>query len=159
MAKATKPQGRKWLLEHRDPWAERLETALHLICRDLRELGATFNVSYKTVDSWMLGRTQPSFDKLLKIRELTGISLEWLLAGSGPPHLRDGNQERAAESSDRINAPSEPSVQIVDPTLADDARLFRVPPKGGGRLKSPDPHPPREPVPPRARRADRTKNQ
>jgi transcriptional regulator with XRE-family HTH domain len=50
---------------------------------DKQRIGGRLNVGPKTVESWIKGRTQPRFEKLMKVREITGISLDWILAEAG----------------------------------------------------------------------------
>jgi len=50
---------------------------------DKNQIGARLHVGAKTVESWITGRTQPRFETLMQIREITGISLDWILAEAG----------------------------------------------------------------------------
>lgn len=144
MVKSPKKQDKKTLLENRPEWAERFETALHLISRDKVKLGEIFSVHWKTVESWMMGRTEPAFQKLLLARERSGCSLEWILAGVGSPHLANS----AAPSLERGGA--------ADDDLAAEAeKLAEMPREGARPLQSRDQPEPPTPVHRRARQADR----
>lgn len=50
---------------------------------DKKRIGGRLNVGPKTVESWVTGRTQPRYETLMQIREITGISLDWILAEAG----------------------------------------------------------------------------
>ena len=50
---------------------------------DKKRIGSLLHVGYKTVESWITGRTQPRYEKLMRIREITGISLDWILTEAG----------------------------------------------------------------------------
>lgn len=79
--KAAKPD----TLEPKPDWADRLALAFKLISNDQKELGKLFSVHPKTIESWSKGRTEPAFKKLVKIREISGVSLDWIIAGIGRP--------------------------------------------------------------------------
>lgn len=75
-------------------WARRLEMAFafaELVDKkgnlDKKRIGKKLNVSYKTVESWTTGRTQPRFEKLIQARAITGISLDWIFADKSSPAL------------------------------------------------------------------------
>lgn len=38
-----------------------------------------FNVCPKTIESWITGRTQPRYEQLMRVREITRVSLDWIL--------------------------------------------------------------------------------
>jgi transcriptional regulator with XRE-family HTH domain len=52
---------------------------------DKKQIGDRLHVGPKTVESWITGRTQPRFETLMQIREITGISLDWILAEASAP--------------------------------------------------------------------------
>lgn len=50
-----------------------------------RELFAThLGVPKTTLGNWERGRSEPPLEMLEKIRQITGVSLDWLIAGHGP---------------------------------------------------------------------------
>lgn len=78
---------KKPLLPARPLWARRLRMAFELSGFtnkkgdiDTRALRERFNVSYKTIESWITGRTEPRFEKLMRVREITGYSLDWIIS-------------------------------------------------------------------------------
>lgn len=75
----------------RSGWPERFEIALGLISRDKKQLAEIFSVVPRTIDSWTSGRTEPAFRVLVKVRDLSGVSLDWILAEKGPPHISAGD--------------------------------------------------------------------
>lgn len=55
-------------------------------------LGEKLKVSQPTVSDWVSGENSPSIGNLRKLSEITGISIDDLLAGSAP---KPKNQQRA----------------------------------------------------------------
>jgi hypothetical protein len=47
---------------------------------DKRRVGELLNVGPKTVESWITGRTRPGIEKLIQIREITKVSLDWIIS-------------------------------------------------------------------------------
>ena len=84
---------------HRKPkpqWASRLTTAFGAAgyavecTADREKLTETFGVHQMTIKSWCDGRTEPGFDKLVKVQNLTVFSLDWVLCVPGAkPHSSD----------------------------------------------------------------------
>ena len=67
-------------------WARRLAAAFEFAGMtdrkgnvDKKRVGAILHVVPKTVESWITGRTQPRYEKLIRVREITNISLDWVL--------------------------------------------------------------------------------
>jgi hypothetical protein len=55
---------------------------------DREKLGDIFGVHQKTIESWTDGRTEPRFKQLVKVNEISKVSLDWVLCvpGSKPHH-------------------------------------------------------------------------
>jgi hypothetical protein len=49
------------------------------------KLAKLLNVVPQTVSSWRTGRTQPPVEVWVKIRDITGASIDWMVAGKRPP--------------------------------------------------------------------------
>ena len=66
-------------------WAARLTTAFAdagfaVECTaDREKLGEIFAVHQMTIKSWTDGRTEPRYHQLVKVNEVTGISIDWVL--------------------------------------------------------------------------------
>jgi hypothetical protein len=68
-------------------WARRLAAAFEFAGItnkkgnvDKQRVGTMLHVVPKTVESWITGRTQPRYEALIRVREITNISLDWILA-------------------------------------------------------------------------------
>lgn len=48
----------------------------------IRDLGVLLGVAHATVGHWETGRHAPSVEKLLRIAEVTGVDIAWLVSGS-----------------------------------------------------------------------------
>lgn len=55
------------------------------------ELAVAFGVSHSAFKAWMAGRSQPQLENLISIRQLTGVSIQWLATGEGPLFLMPGS--------------------------------------------------------------------
>ncbi len=88
--RATKPKAAKVI----PPWARRLEIAFlqaNFVNKkgeiDKKRLADHFSVVPKTIESWITGRTSPHFSVLVETRELTGVSIDWILAAKDAPPI------------------------------------------------------------------------
>jgi hypothetical protein len=63
---------------------------------DKKRAGALLNVGPKTIESWITGRTQPQFEKLIQVRTITKVSLDWILSDVMWPVLAE-SQPRLEE--------------------------------------------------------------
>ena len=74
--------------DSRPAWAARLEMALQHAGYGKGtnlELARLLNVSPRAVSRWKTGRTQPPVEVWVKIRDITGASIDWMVAGKRPP--------------------------------------------------------------------------
>ncbi len=88
-------------------WALRLAVALvfggvvnkkgHV---DKVRAGQLLNVCPKTIESWITGRTQPRYETLMRVREITRVSLDWILTDVARPEIID--VEKDLEGGPRI---------------------------------------------------------
>jgi hypothetical protein len=77
----------------RPQWAARLTNAFAgagfaVDCtRDRERLGEMFRVHQMTIKSWTDGRTEPRFEHLVKVQQVTEVSVDWILCVPGSrPH-------------------------------------------------------------------------
>lgn len=76
-------------------WAARLTNAFAdagfaVECTaDREKLGDIFGVHQMTIKSWTDGRTEPKFQQLVRVWDLTEVSIDWILCVPGAkPHNR-----------------------------------------------------------------------
>jgi transcriptional regulator with XRE-family HTH domain len=82
------PLERRPRKDTRPAWAARLEIALQHAGygRDTNlELARLLNVSPRAVSRWKTGRAEPPVEVWVKIRDITGASIDWMVAGKRPP--------------------------------------------------------------------------
>jgi transcriptional regulator with XRE-family HTH domain len=77
-------------------WAVRLCMAFVSAGLEKKDVAKQLGVVPKTVESWMTGRTEPHFTRLVKLSEITGVSLDWILKGEGQPILTAGSRGNAS---------------------------------------------------------------
>ena len=72
---------------HQKPrWAIKLCLALEDAGQtDRKRLAERLGVSTRTISHWMAGEREPPYDALIQLRDITGVSLDWILAGKGNP--------------------------------------------------------------------------
>jgi DNA-binding XRE family transcriptional regulator len=88
-------------------WAHRLTMALDV--KDVKDkasrtmLGNKIGVSYKTIESWSNGRTEPKFRQLIQLATFCETTVEWILEARGEGPSLSGYRPalRAASSRSR----------------------------------------------------------
>lgn len=68
-------------------FSERINLAIDQV-GDTKDLSEKMGVSQSTLKSWCSGSSEPSRSHLLKMSEVTKLSVGWLASGEGSPYIR-----------------------------------------------------------------------